>query len=324
MTVTIKTSIMKKPIKSSQILSGGVFCGLFLLVLGINFLPKVEKQPISISSWGKGKLVLSDSIVELKKTLPNLESISILTQFVDSIELVPAKEGFVEISGDQTLINNLIIQYDEKNQIYYVLRKYFYPVVGIEDKEFYENNFPGMLSKGGLFIKIGYPEGFNQLFSSAEVRKINQQGLLKSGELSINVIAEKSEFNVEANHLHLNITKPEVPFTLDTMDANKHRTMLQKIAQSPMHVVKGKVDLVEVGAYYYGITMLDLSQLKCRQVHADFRYGGKYKKIIAAPTQLFSYITNPKLPNSGIEMICKSKAKVTRAYVVSNRTIRYR
>ena len=315
---------MKKPIKSSQILCGGVFCGLFLLVLGINFLPKVEKQPISISSWGKGKLDLSDSMVTIKKTLPNLESISILTQFVDSIELVPAKQGFVEISGDQTLVDNLIIQFDKKNQLYYVLRKYHYPVEGIEDEGFYEHEFPGRIEKGGLFIKIGYPKGFNQLFSSAEARKIKQQGILKSGELSINVIAEKAEFNVEANHMHLNITKPEVPFNLDTMDAIKHRSFLQKIAQSPMHVVKGKVDLIEVGANYYGITLVDLSQLKCRHVHSDFRYGGKYKKVVAAPTQLFSYITNPKLPNSGIEMICKSKAKVTRAYVVSNRTIRYR
>lgn len=315
---------MKKPIKPSQILSGGVFCGLFLLLLGINFLPKVEKQPISISSWGKGKLVLSDSIVAIKKTLPNLESISILTQFVDSIELVPAKQGFVEISGDQTLVNNLIIQFDKKNQLYYVLRKYHYPVEGVEDEGFYGHDFPGMIEKGGLFIKIGYPEGFNQLSSSAEVRKIKQQGLLKSGELSINVIAEKAQFNVEANHLQLNINKPVVPFTLGTINAQKYRAILKQIAQRPMHIVKGKVDLVEIGDNYFGISMLDLSQLKCRHVHSDFRYGGKYKKVIAAPTQLFSYITNPKLPNLSIEMICKSKAKVTRAYVVSNRTIRYR
>jgi hypothetical protein len=324
MTVTIKTLIMKKPIKFSQILTGGVFCGLFLLVLGINFLPVVKKQPIKTYSSGKGKLVLSDSIVEMKKTLPNLESISISTQFVDSIELVPAKQGYVEISGDQTLVNNLNIQYDEINQVYSIFRKYFYPVEGIEDKEFYENNFPGMLSKGGLFIKIGYPEGFRQLYSSANARKIKQQGILKASDLSISVITELAEFNVEANHLGLNITKPEVPFSIDTLNSGNYRTYLQKIAQSPMHVVKGKVDLVEVGTYYYGITMLDLSQLKCRQVHADFRYGGKYKKVIAAPTQLFSYTTNPKLPNPSIEMICKSKAKVARAYVVSNRTIRYR
>jgi len=315
---------MKKPIKSSQILTGGVFCGLFLLVLGISFLPPTIKQTFGISSFGKGTLTLSDSIVEMKKTLPNLESISILTQFVDSIELVPAKEGFVEISGDQTLVNNLNIQYDEKNQIYYVLRKYFYPVEGVEDEGFYEHDFPRMIEKGGLFIKIGYPKGFNQLFSSADARKIKQQGILKSGELSINVIAEKAEFNVEAIHMHLNITKPEVPFTLGTINAQKYRAMLKQIAQSPMHVVKGKVDLIEVGANYYGITSVDLSLLKCRHVHADFNYGGKYKKLIAAPTQLFSYITNPKLPNPSIEMICKSKAKVARAYVVSNRTIRYR
>jgi len=122
----------------------------------------------------------------------------------------------------------------------------------------------------------------------------------------------------------LSITKPEVPFNLDTMDAKKHRNFLQKIGRSPMHIVKGKVDLVEIGDNYFGISMLDLSQLKCRHVHADFLFGGKYKKVIAAPTQLFSYRTNPKLPNPSTEMICKSKAKVTRAYVVSNRTIRYR
>lgn len=313
---------MKKPIKFSQILAGGLYCSLLLLLLSINFLPSKDRKPnIDFSSMGKANLVLSDSIVSSKKYIDYFEFINISTQFVDSIELIPSEKSFIEIKGDQTLVNNLKIS--SEGSALYVMRKHYYPIAGIEDDGFYQTNHPGSLDQGGLFIRVGYKD-LRYLYVFSEVKKIKQQGTIKGDKVTINVIAELAQFNVEAKHLYLDITKPEIHVNLGSLDGKKYNSSLLKLKHSPLHVVKGKADLVEMSTYRYGTTMTDLSQLQCRHVHADFRFGGQYKSVIAAPTQLFSYITSRKEPSSDIKMICKSKAKVTRAYQAAKRIARYR
>jgi hypothetical protein len=303
---------MKKPIQAGMILTGSCFCAILIYMIGINFFPKEQSKEYDTDNSSRLPLVLANQIKEISKEFSNPQKLWIHTQFVDSIILEPSEKPYIKVSGDKTLVDNLKIVYEPDSYYLLVLSKKLYKIKN-DDRGIDYYYLPGSLAKGGLVFRIGF-KSLSSIRNGSSIKKIIQKGVLKTEKLTIELKAEEAYFNIQAHYLNLDLQKPNLNEVSDSISETQYKTRLKQLTQSKLHQIKGKIDIVEVAPLNFGNTLLDLSELTSRHVHADLYNGGPFNKLIAAPTQLLSCITPKKLPDLNLEIICKSKAKVTKAY----------
>jgi len=312
---------MKKPIQAGMILTGSCFSAILIYMIGVNFFSKKTAKDYKIDC-AVVPLVLSNQIKETKKEISDPQDLWIHTQFVDSIILEPSEKPFIAVSGDKTLVDNLELIYEEDSHYLIALTKNFLNFKNNKEGISYYD-LPGSLAKGGLVFRIGF-KSLSRIRNDSPIKKIIQKGVLKTKKLTVYLKTEEAYFNIQAHYLNLDMQKPNLNEVSDSISETQFKTRLKQLSQSKLHQIKGKIDFVEVAPLNFGNTLLDLSKLTARHVHADFYNGGQFNKLIAAPTQLLSCITPKKLPDPNIEITCKSKAKVTKAYRFSYKDVLHR
>jgi hypothetical protein len=230
-------------------------------------------------------------------------------QYVDSLFFIPSATPGVDISGDKVLVDALRIYRGNSPKNLIMSSKIHFSIKASEQDSI--KNEPYSLKKGGLVIKIYYQE-LDYISSNQHIETIVHQGVFKADILYIYASANTAQFNVEAKHLLLHLEKPTLFQDAKPISNTRHQYTDQYIqyVNQPLRVV-GKADLVE--AIHNGASILDLTQLHCRHVHADYA-NAKYSILEVAPTQLFSYIIRRDNVDHHSEMICKSKALVTKAH----------
>lgn len=310
---------MKRPIQNSQFLFYGSIFAVFAFMLAVNLVFTEDKPnyiPHPAENIQQLKLT-HKTLVKHKAVLP-FSSIRIAAQFLDTIIFEPASQPHVEIKGDQRLVNNLIFYRNPAHNELVIERTLAFWVDSLRERAHYDFNFTGVLEKGGLSIKVYYTE-LKNISIYGEAKHIVQKGTLRGSNVQIDACAEKARFNVDAKNLTLDLSKPQ--FWVDSLG----RTIdPPSTVRKGFQTVTGKADLVQFTPPY-GSSWVDLSKLRCRHVHCVLRgSGGGSTKIIAAPSQLLSYFGSRPLPLPEVEVICKSKAKVSYAYedAQTRRTIR--
>ena len=309
---------MKRPIQNSQFLFYGSIFAVFAFMLAVNFVfTGNNTNYIPHPAKNIQHLKLAHKTLVKHKTVSSFNNIRIAAQFLDTIIFEPASHPHVEIKGDQSLVNNLIFYPNSARKELVIERKLTFWVDSLREPANYDYVFTGVLDKGGLSMKIYYTE-LENIYIYGEAKLIVQKGTLRGSRVQIEACAEKAQFNVNAKNLELNLSKPQ--FWVDSLG----RTIPPPISvRKGFQTITGKADLVQVNPQY-GSSWVDLSKLQCRHVHCVLPVGGGSKKIIAAPSQLLSYFGNQPLPLPEVEVICKSKAKVSYAYKdpQTRRTIR--
>ena len=301
---------MKKPINISQILALGSFFSIVVVLLGINLMKnKLGGRGFTTDPEHNALLKLDYKTIHRSVRLQPFLSLNINAQYIDSLIFIPSTNPQVDISGNKTLVNALRIHHAYGPQNLILSSKYNFYLKESELNTF--KNKPHSLEKGGLVIKIFYQTLYN-ININQMVETIVHKGVFKSGKLSIYAKATSAQFNVEVKELRLNLEKS---FTFPTAkpienERHKYNDELIQYTNQPLRVA-GTADLVET--INNGHSILDLTQLKCRHVHADYA-NAKYSVLEVAPTQLFSYIIRRDNVDHHSEMICKSKALVTKAY----------
>ncbi len=309
---------MKRPIRNSQFLFYGSIFAVFAFMLAINLVfteTKTNYVPHPAEDIQQLKLVHKTLVKH--KVVPSFSNIRIAAQFLDTIIFEPASQPHVEIKGDQSLVNNLIFYPNPANNELVIERTLAFWVDSLRNRAHYDFNFTGVLEKGGLSMKIYYTE-LKNISIYGEAKLIVQKGTLRGSNVQIDACAEEARFNVDAKNLTLDLSKPQ--FWVDSLG----RTIdPPTTARKGFQTVTGKADLVQFTPPY-GSSWVDLSKLQSRHVHCVLRAGGGSRKIIAAPSQLLSYFGSRPLPLPEVEVICKSKAKVSYAYedAQTRRTIR--
>lgn len=312
---------MKRPIQSSQLLFYSSIFSVLAFLLAAN-LVFTEDKPYSTSRPAQEvkQLKLTHQTLVKHKAVTPFSSIRISAQFLDTIIFEPASEPHVEIKGDQSLVNNLSIYRQDNQDELVIERKAAFWVDQLKERAYYDFSFNGVLEKGGLSMKIYYTE-LKYITIYGQAKLIVQKGTLRGSRVFIDACAEEAHFNVEAKNLELYLSKPE--YWVDSLD--KMVSPFSTLSQTGFQTITGKADLVQVNEHY-GSSWVDLGKLQARHVHGVFRSGGGTKKLIAAPSQLLSYLGYRPLPDPDVEIICKSKAKVSYAYEdpQSRKTIRMR
>lgn len=308
---------MKRPIQNSQFLFYSSIFAVFAFMIAVNLVFTENKlNTSSRPATDIRHLKLANKTLVKRQVVPAFKGIKIEAQFLDTIIFEPSNRPHLEIKGDQTLVNNLGIYHTTTNELI-IQRKFAFWVDSLRDPSYYDYVFTGVLEKGGLSMKIYYTE-LENISIYGEAKLIVQKGTLRGSRVQIDACAEKALFNVNAKNLELNLSKPQ--FWVDSLG----RTINPPITvRKGFHTITGKADLVQFNPQYSS-SWVDLSKLQCRHVHCVLRAGGGSKKIIAAPSQLLSYFGNQPLPLPEVEVICKSKAKVSYAYedAQTRRTIR--
>ncbi|WP_421799669.1 hypothetical protein [Haliscomenobacter sp.] len=299
---------MKRPLQNSQLLFYCSISSIVVFMLAVNLVFTENKPNISSRpAEDVQQLKLTHKTLIKRKTVPAFDGIRIEAQFLDTIIFEPSTHPHLEIKGDQSLVNNLGIYHQTATNELIIQRNLAFWVDSLRDRAFYDFNFTGVLDKGGLSIKIYYTE-LKNIQIHGEANLIEQKGTLRGSSVFIHACAEKANFNVEAKNLELFLFKPQ--FWVDSLGKT---IKTPPNAQTGFQTITGKADLVQLYPPY-GSSWVDLSKLQCRHVHCVLRGGGGSKKIIAAPSQLLSYFGNRPLPIPEVEVICKSKAKVSYAY----------
>ncbi|MDX2068981.1 MAG: DUF2807 domain-containing protein [Haliscomenobacter sp.] len=310
---------MKKSIKTGQLLTLFAIVAFPTMLLVFDFTPIVKNYTYSEKS-SKGAPKLSGKMVLKKTQVSRFSALEVRAQFVDSVILIPSKKPYVEITGDQVYHDNIEIEMEKPKQRLHIKNKKFYNTTETKDQK----NTVIPEEKPGLSIIIGYTQSLNNIVISHAAKKFHQKGILSGNRVHIDVEADEADLTIDANYLYLNLLKPGQLRQFNLMKIkHQYNDYVQQLKQSNLHTVKGKVDLVEIANINSnGHIYLNLIQLQCRQMHANLETSS-YNKIIAKPSQLFSYIT----PEAGRfffrnELICKSKAKVIHSYRTSEGIIR--
>lgn len=300
---------MKRPMQSSQLLFYSSIFSVVAFLLAAN-LVTTEHKPHFTSRPAQGvqQLKLVHQTLVKHKAVAPFSSVRIAAQFLDTIIFEPASQPHVEIKGDQSLVNNIRISRQTYNNELVIERKNAFWVDQLKQRAYYDFNFSGALEKGGLSMKIYYTE-LKDISIYGQAKLIVQKGTLRGSKVFIDACAEKAHFNVEAKNLELYLSKPEC--WVDSLD--KMVSPFPALDQKGFQTITGKADLVQVTAQF-GSSWVDLGKLQCRHVHAVFRTSGGTKKLIVSPSQLLSYWGYGPLPDPDVEIICKSKAKVSYAY----------
>lgn len=299
---------MKRTIQNNKLLFYSSIFSIAAFLLATNFV-SLERKPTFTSRPAQGvqQLKLVNQTLVKHRAVSPFSSIKIASQFLDTIIFEPASKSHLEIKGDQSLVNNLVI-YRQTNHELVIERKYAYWVDQLKERASYDFNFNGTLAKGGLSIKVYYTE-LKDITIYGQAKLIVQKGTLRGSKVFIDACAEKAFFNVEATNLELYLSKPQ--FWMDSL--GKMVSLFPTLDPKGFQTITGKADLVQVNGHY-GSSWVDLGKLQCRHVHGVFTTGGGTKKLIAAPSQLLSYLGYKRLPDPDVEIICKSKAKVSYAY----------
>lgn len=310
---------MKRPIQNSQFLFYGSIFAVFAFMLAINLVFTEDKTNYVLHpAEDIQQLKLAHKTLVKHKAVASFSNIRIAAQFLDTIIFEPASHPHVEIKGDQSLVNNLIFYHNPGNKELVIERTLAFWVDSLRERAHYDFNFTGVLEKGGLSMKIYYTE-LKNISINGEAKLIVQKGTLRGSNVQIDVCAEEARFNVHAKNLELDLSKPQ--FWVDSLGRTiDPPSTLRKGFQT----ITGKADLVQFNPPY-GSSWVDLSKLQCRHVHCMLRgSGGGSTKIIAAPSQLLSYFGSHPLPLPEVEVLCKSKAKISYAYedAHTRRTIR--
>jgi Putative auto-transporter adhesin, head GIN domain len=308
---------MKRPIQNSQFLFYGSIFAVFAFMIAVNLVFTENKSNISSRpAVDILPLKLANKTLVKRQVVPAFKGIKIGAQFLDTIIFEPSNRPHLEIKGDLNLVNNLGIYHTTNNELI-IQRKSAFWVDSLRDPSYYDYVFTGVLDKGGLSMKIYYTE-LENISIYGEAKLIVQKGTLRGSRIQIEACAEKAQFNVNAKNLELSLSKPQ--FWVDSLG----RTIPPPTSvRNGFQTITGKADLVQINPQYSS-SWVDVSKLKCRHVHCVLRAGGGSKKIIAAPSQLLSYFGSQPLPLPEVEVICKSKAKVSYAYedAMTRRTIR--
>lgn len=309
---------MKRPLQNSQFLFYGSIFAVFAFMLAVNLVFTENKLNISSRPAANIRhLKLANKTLVKHKVVPAFKGIKIEAQFLDTIIFEPSNRPHLEIKGDQNLVNNLGIYHQTTTNELIIQRKSAFWVDSLREPSYYDYVFTGVLEKGGVSMKIYYTE-LENISIYGEAKLIVQKGTLRGSRVQIDACAEKAQFNVNAKNLELNLSKPQ--FWVDSLG----RTIPPPItARKGFQTITGKADLVQINPQYSS-SWVDVSKLQCRHVHCVLRAGGGSKKIIAAPSLLLSYFGSQPLPLPEVEVICKSKAKVSYAYedAQTRRTIR--
>lgn len=301
---------MKRNINIRQTLTLGIFSIFTMLLLGVNLMKNTSNYRVYSSRpeedlW----LKLGYTTVNKSEDLQPFTSLTMTVKYIDSLIFIPAATPKVEITGDKVLIDNIRIYRGNSSKHLILSNKFNHQVKATEEDSI--KNEAYSLKKGGLTIKVYYQELHN-FTSNEHVKTIVHKGVFKSNQLSINASANTAQFNVQAKHLLLHLEKPTLFQGAKPLANSRHEYADNRIqyVNQPLRVV-GKADLVET--INNGGSILDLTQLQCRHVHADYA-NAKYSVLEVAPTQLFSYIIRRDNVDHHSEMICKSKALVTKAH----------
>lgn len=301
---------MKKPINIPQILALGSFFSIAVLLLGINLMKNtLGGRVYTTDPEGNSLLELEYKTINKSKQLEAFTSLTMNIQYIDSLIFIPSNDPRVDISGDKVLVDAIRIYRGNSPENLILSSKFHFRVKESEVDSI--KSEPYLLKKGGLVIKIYYQKLYH-ISINQQVKTISQKGVFKADELYISAMANTAQFNVEAKHLQLQLEKPTLFQSAKPLANNRHEYDDKRIqyVNQPLRVV-GKADLVE--AINNAGSILDLTQLKCRHVHADYA-NAKYSVLEVAPTQLFSYIIRRDNVDHHSEMICKSKALVTKAH----------
>lgn len=301
---------MKKPINIGQILAFGSFFSIVAVLLGINLMKNtLGGRAYSTVPVGNSLLELENKTISRSQKLQPFTSLSMDLQYIDSLIFIPSTNPRIDISGDKTLVDAFSFYRGNSIKHLYLVSKFQFHV-NESDHDSIQSE-PYFLKKGGLVIKIYYQKLY-QISIDQAVKTIVHKGVFEADKLYISAPAIAARFNVKAKHLQLNLEKASTFPTVKWIAEKKHQYNDQYIQyiNQPLRVV-GKADLVET--INNGHSILDLTQLHCRHVHADYA-NAKYSLLEVAPTQLFSYIIRRDNVDHHSEMICKSKAVVTKAY----------
>lgn len=310
---------MKKPINIGQALALGSFFSVVILLLSINLMKNTLRGRIySTVPYEVKILKLTYKSVSRAENLKPFSSLTIALRYIDSLIFIPSETPRVEITGDKVLIDGLRIYRGNSNANLIIGSKFYYRVDLSEEDSLQSNGYS--LYKGGLIMKIYYQE-LNNISINERVKTIVHKGVFKVDQLSIHASANTAQFNVEAKHLKLHLEKPTIYQTAKPLTNTRHQYADQKIqyVNRPLRVV-GKADLVEI--IHSAGSIVDLTQLHCRHVHADYARAS-YSILEVAPTQLFSYIIPPEDAKHHSQMICTSKARVTKARHIPGLTERF-
>lgn len=303
---------MKKPIKKSHLFALLAFAFFPFVLLFFDYTPVKYRQQFNDEAVEQGKLQLSGKLIHQIKAVRPFEYLNIRTKFIDSLVLIPSQKPFVKISGDQILIENLQIKMDQQPSRLSIWSKNLSSRV--------DTSASGLKK---INLIIGY-QSLTSVKSYFPVQTFIQKGVLEGHRVKIDLEAEEASVQVKTNYLDVRLSKPEKIWVGDTVSSDQYQQYVQELKKSPMHQIRGKADLVNFSSHFTAHFYTDLRQLECRQVHMDLQTS-TYNKIIARPSQLFSYIT----PEKGRfffanELICESKAKTIRAYKTTKGIVRYR
>ena len=290
-------------------LAFGSFFSIAVLFLGINLMKNtLGGRVYTTDPEGNSLLKLENRTINRSEALQGFTSLTMNIQYIDSLIFIPSNDPRVDISGDKVLVDAIRIYRGNSPKNLILSSKFHFRVKESEVDTI--KSEPYLLKKGGLVIKIYYQK-LDHISIHQQTKTIVHKGVFKAEQLYISAMANTAKFNVEAKHLQLHLEKPSLSQTAKPIANTRHQYADQHVQyiNQPLRVV-GKADLVE--AINNGGSILDLTQLHCRHVHADYSVAN-YSILEVAPSQLFSYIIRPEDENHHSEMICKSKAVVTKA-----------
>lgn len=307
---------MKKYINPSQMLIAGSFFSIAILLLSVNLMKNtLNTRNYSSDSNKRQILKPSNQLARRTEAVAPFNRLINNAQYIDSLIFIPSTTPKIEITGKKTLVDNIRIYHAKPDNALFLDSKTHFYISNDERYNFKnEENWLSKVNKGDLVIKIYYQD-LQDIFCNNPIETIVQQGIFKADQLSIHAQTNTANFNVEAKYLHLNLEKPYL-FSKAKPIANtrhKYSSQLVQYVNQPLRVM-GTADLVNT--INNGSSILDLTRLKCRHVHADYA-NANFSVLEVAPHRLFSYIIPRNNEQHHSEMSCKSKAQVTKARYIT-------
>lgn len=299
---------MKKYVNPSQILIAGSFFSIAALLLVVNLMKNTLNSRTYLGDPdGNQILKPSNQLLSKTKTVEPFNGLTIKVQYIDSLIFIPSNVAKVEITGDKVLTDNVRFHQNPKTRHLTLSSSSYFRIKPSENDSLKSENI--WLKNGGLVVKIYY-QSLDLISINQHVKTIIHRGVFKSEKLSIYASANTAQFRVDTKHLQLHLEKPTF-YSIETPDLKPSHQLTRRL-NYPLQVV-GKADLVEV--IHNSVSVLDLTQLNCRHVHADYA-NADYSVLEVAPTQLFSYIIPREDAKHHSKMICKSTAQVTKAQYI--------
>lgn len=300
---------MKKYINPSQMLIAGGFFSIAVLLLGVNLMKNTLNNRTYLGDPdGSQILKPNNQLLSRTKRVEPFNGLTLKVQYIDSLIFIPSNTTKVEMTGDKVLTENVRFHQNLKTKHLTISSSSLFQVKPSENDSLKSENI--WLKNGGLVVKIYY-RNLYLININQHVKTIIHRGVFKSEKLSIYASANTAQFKVDAKHLQLHLEKPAFN-SIETPGLNTNHQLTRRL-NYPLRVL-GKADLVEV--IHNSVSVLDLTQLQCRHVHADYA-NADYSVLEVAPTQLFSYIIPREDTRHHSEMICKSKAQVTKARYIT-------